>query len=184
MSWKIDPAHTHIEFRARHMMVTWVRGHFGRFEGVVEFDPSDPAATRVDIQIEAASLDTREPSRDAHLRSADFLDAENHPYITFASRRVEVQDGSNARLIGDLTIRGISREVVLDVEFNGLLKNPYGQEVAGFNAWTKINRKDWNLTWNVALETGGVLVGDEIAINVEMELVKQPVGEDAAVSAN
>src|SRR5574341_2675489 len=119
MPWKIDPAHTHIEFRARHMMVTWVRGHFDKFDGTVAFDENNPAATQVDIRIDASSLDTRESNRDAHLRSADFLDAANHPYITFTSRRVEAVDDAHARMIGDLTIRGVTREADLDVEFNG-----------------------------------------------------------------
>lgn len=180
MTWQIDPAHTRVEFRVKHMMVTHVRGSFDSFEGTVDFDDADPTATRVDVTIDASSINTHEPNRDGHLRSPDFFDVENYPTLTFASRRVEPVDDTHAKLIGDLTIRGITREVALDVEFVGSGKNPWGKTVAGFNAWARINRKDWNLTWNVGLETGGFLVGDDIAINIELELVKEPAAEAAA----
>jgi len=183
MAWQIDSAHSSVHFTVRHMMIANVRGEFQRFEGTIDLDEQNPANTTVDVQIDAASINTREAKRDAHLRSADFLNAEEHPTIAFKSKRVEVLDGSAAKLVGDLTIRDITREVVLDVEYVGQAKSPWGTISAGFNASTKINRKDWGLNWNQALETGGVLVGDQIKINIELELVKQPETEDEAVTA-
>ena len=173
MLWMIDPAHSRIEFLVRHMMISKVRGVFEQFNGSVALDEDNPANTTVEVFIDAASLNTRDERRDAHLRSADFLDAENHPHLTFRSKKVERLGENTARMTGDLTIRGVTREVVMDVEFNGIAKSPWGQESAGFTAHTAINRKDWGLTWNQALETGGVLVGDEIEINIELELIKQ-----------
>ncbi len=177
MSWKIDPSHSEINFSVRHMMISNVRGRFERFSGQVDFNEENPAASRLEVEIEAASINTKEEKRDAHLRSADFFDVENHPTITFKSRRIQVLDDARGRIIGDLTIRGVSREVVLAVEYNGKVKSPFGFYSAGFTASTSINRKDWDLTWNVALETGGVLVGDEIKINIEVELIEEPVVE-------
>ncbi len=176
MAWKIDAPHSRVVFSVRHMMIAHVHGQFEKLDGVVNFNPDDPASTTVDVQIDAASITTREPQRDAHLKSPDFLDVERYPYITFKSRRVEVVDGEHARLIGDLTIRDVTREVVLDVVYNGLVKSPWGTNVAGFSASTRINRKDWGLTWNVPLEAGGWLVGDIININIDVELVQQPEG--------
>jgi polyisoprenoid-binding protein YceI len=155
------------------MMISNVRGRFEKFEGEVQFDESALENSKVDVRIDAASINTREPQRNAHLKSPDFLDIENHPYITFKSKRVEVLDKTHGRLVGDLTIRDTTREVAVDVTFNGLSKNPWGSMVAGFSAETVLNRKDWGLTWNVALETGGFLVGDEMKVNIEVELVKQ-----------
>jgi polyisoprenoid-binding protein YceI len=180
MAWKTDSAHSEINFTVRHMMISNVRGRFEKFSGTVEFDESYPANSSVDVQIEAASISTREPQRDGHLRSPDFLNVEEHPYITFKSKRVEVESENKARITGDLTIRGLSREVVLDVEYSGTARSPFGTENAGFSASTRINRKDWGLVWNVALETGGVLVGEEIKIDIELELVKQPEPELAS----
>ncbi len=185
MSWQTDPAHTHIQFSARHMMISTVRGRFENFDVSVNFDEQKPANSTVDVQIEAASINTKEPQRDAHLKSPDFLYAEKYPYLTFKSKRVEFIDELHARLVSDLTIRDITKEVVLDVEYAGQVKNPWGAVSAGFSARTKINRKDWNLTWNVALEAGGWLVGDDITIDVEVELIKQaePVEQLEAVAA-
>ncbi|MEN4013041.1 MAG: YceI family protein [Chloroflexota bacterium] len=180
MPWKIDQAHTEITFSVRHMMVTNVRGRFEKFDVEVHFDEENPQNSFVEVEIEAASINTREPQRDAHLRSPDFLNAGQFPYLTFKSKRIEVLGENRGRIIGDLTIRGISREVALDATFNGKLKNPFGGVSAGFSAATRINRKDWNLVWNVALETGGVLVGDEVAIHIELELVKTAEAEKAA----
>jgi polyisoprenoid-binding protein YceI len=174
MSWQIDPAHSHVGFSVRHMMISKVRGQFERFSGTVELDENDVTRSSVEVQIEAASINTRDSQRDAHLRSADFLNAEQYPYLIFKSKRVEQIDATHGRIIGDLTIRDVTREVVLDVEYAGQSKSPWGTISAGFNARTTINRKDWGLTWNVALETGGVLVGEDITINIEIELVKQP----------
>ncbi|NMB68419.1 MAG: YceI family protein [Chloroflexi bacterium] len=174
MSWKIDNAHSLVEFSVRHMMISTVRGRFERFSGTVEFNENDPTASSVDVQIEAASINTNESQRDNHLRSADFFDAEKFPYLSFKSTRVEKIDENNGRIYGDLTIRDISHPVVLETEYNGQAKSPWGSTSAGFTANTKINRKDWNLVWNQALETGGMLVGDEIKIHIELEIVKVP----------
>lgn len=182
MSWKIDTAHTAIQFTVRHMMISKVRGSFEKFTGTVHLDEQNPAHTVVDVQIDTASINTRDPQRDAHLRSADFFNTDQYPTANFKSRRIEVTGQNKARLTGDLTIRDITHEVVVDVEFNGILKNPWGSNAAGFSASTRINRKDWNLTWNVALETGGVLVGDDIDINVELELVQVPESQAAATA--
>ena len=180
MSWKIDNAHSEINFSARHMMISNVRGRFENFTGTVNFDEQNPANTTVDVQIETASVYTRDEKRDGHLKSPDFFNSEAYPYMSFKSKRVEVLDPTHARLTGDLTIRDITREVTLDVEYSGLAKSPWGTTSAGFSAVTKINRKDWDLTWNVALETGGMLVGDEITIHIELEIVKQPEAEAVA----
>jgi polyisoprenoid-binding protein YceI len=177
MAWQIDPAHSHIQFSVRHMMISKVRGNFESFSGTIELNEQNPAQTTVEVQVEAASINTRDDQRDGHLKSADFLDAENHPYLTFKSKRVEVTGDETARLVGDLTIRGVSKEVSLDVVFEGQAKSPWGMTSAGFSASTKIDRTDWGLTWNQALETGGILVGDTLSIDIELELVKQPEGE-------
>jgi polyisoprenoid-binding protein YceI len=172
-TWTIDPAHTRVNFSVRHMMISTVRGEFASLTGTVAFDPQDPGATTVAVQIAADSISTTDPQRDAHLKSPDFLDAEKYPYLTFTSKRVEPMDASRARLVGDLTIRDVTREVVLEVEYHGTAKSPWGATAAGFTATTQISRKDWNLTWNVALETGGVLVADVINIEVQLEIVQQ-----------
>ena len=183
MSWMIDSAHTEANFAVRHMMISNVRGQFQKVAGTVEFDVANPANTLVDVQIEAASISTREAQRDGHLRSPDFLDAEKYPYLTFKSKRVEVKDATHARLIGDLTIRDVTKEVALDVEYNGSARSPWGTTSAGFSAKTAIKRKEWNLNWNVALETGGWLVGDDVHINIELEIVQQPEAAPAAAAA-
>jgi polyisoprenoid-binding protein YceI len=174
MAWMIDPAHTRVGFAVRHMMIATVHGQFENVSGTVNFDEARPSRSTVDVQIEAASLNTRDEKRDAHLRSADFFDVESYPYLTFKSTKVEVVDNAHGRITGDLTIRGLTRRVVLDTEYNGTAKSPWGTYSAGFTASTKINRKDWGLNWNVALEAGGVLVGDTVTITIEVELVKQP----------
>ncbi len=173
MAWQIDPAHSQIEFSVRHMMISNVRGRFEKFTGTVEFDEADPLRSSVEVQIEASSIYTKEPQRDAHLKSPDFLEADKFPYLYFKSKRVEKIDESRGRIIGDLTIRDMTREVVLDVEYAGQAKSPWGTTSAGFSATTKLNRKEWGLQWNQVLETGGVLVGDQARIDIELELVKQ-----------
>lgn len=179
MSWKIDSAHTSVGFSVRHMMITNVRGEFEDVSGVVEFNPEQPTSSTIDVQIKAGSINTREPQRDAHLKSPDFLDVENYPEITFKSTEIEVIDDRRGRVHGELTIRGITHPVILDVEYAGMSRSPWGSTVAGFTATTTINRKDWGLTWNVALETGGVLVGDSIKVAIEIELVQQAEQEKA-----
>ena len=172
MTWNIDYTHSQITFMARHMMISKVRGRFEDWAGVVNYDETNPANTNVDITIQASSINTKEEQRDRHLASADFLDAENFPTLTFKSTRVEQDDAHNGRLIGDLTIRGVTKEVALDVEYSGTGKNPWGMTVAGFSATTTISRSEWGLTWNVALEAGGFLVSDKITIEIELELQK------------
>lgn len=171
-TWKIDHAHSHIAFSVRHMMVAKVRGQFKGFDGEVAFDEAHPERTRVAVRIDAASIDTGLEARDNHLRSPDFLDAAAHPTIAFVSRGVERLGDDRARLVGDLTIRGETRPVTLDVDYAGQALSPWGVTSAGFSGSTKIRRKDWGLNWNQALETGGWLVGDEIAIQIELELTK------------
>lgn len=175
MSWQIDFSHSHITFNVRHMMLSKVRGEFERFSGAIAFNPDATEQTTVDVTIEAASINTRNGDRDNHLRSADFLNAEQYPAITFKSTRVVAETPNRGKLIGDLTIRDVTREVTLDVEYAGLSKSPWGTVSSGFTATTSINRKDWGLVWNVALETGGWLVGETINIELEIELVQ--VGE-------
>ncbi len=174
MTWQVDNAHTHISFVARHMMITKVRGEFAKYDIVVNYDEEQPARSTVEATIYTDSINTRDERRDGHLRSADFLDAATYPAMTFKSTRVEQLANGHGRLIGDLTIRDVTREVALDVEFYGLAKSPWGTTSAGFCGLTKIDRKDWGLTWNQALETGGWLVGDQISIEIEVELIKVP----------
>ena len=171
-TWKIDPAHSQIEFAVRHMMITTVRGRFSGVDGTVRLDESDPTATDVDVRIDVASIDTREPQRDAHLRSADFFDAERFPHITFVATRPTARRGSEFTLVGDLTLHGVTKEVSLDVVEEGRGKDPWGGERLGFSATTKIKRSDFGLTWNQVLETGGMLVGDDIKISLDLELLK------------
>lgn len=182
MSWQIDSAHTHIQFSVRHMMVTKVRGEFEKFTGSVDLDENEPTNTTVSVDVETASVNTRDGQRDNHLRSADFFKSEEFPTMSFRSKRVERTGDMTARLIGDLTIRGVTKEVTLNVEHFGILKNPWGMQVAGFAATTRINRKDFGLVWNVALETGGMLVGEDVDISIEVELVKTPQPEAAAAA--
>ena len=172
-TWKIDPSHTHAEFAVRHLMISTVKGRFAEVQGTVRTDESNPAASQVDVTIGVSSIDTREPQRDAHLRSADFFDADNFPQITFRSTRVDGR-GDSFKLTGDLTIRGTTREVVLDVTTEGRGKDPWGGERAGFSASTRIKRSEFGLTWNQLLEAGGVAVSDDVKISIDVELVKQP----------
>jgi polyisoprenoid-binding protein YceI len=177
MSWTIDTAHSEINFSVRHMMIATVRGRFEKFSGTIYFDENEPARSRVNVQIETGSINTREPQRDAHLKSPDFFDVENYPLITFKSKSIEVKDSNQALITGELTIRDVTRQIVLDAEYAGMAQSPFGTTNAGFSASTRINRKDWGLTWNVALETGGMLVSDEIKIDIDLEIIKQAQAE-------
>jgi polyisoprenoid-binding protein YceI len=172
MAWQIDSAHSEVTFSVRHMMISTVRGRFNTVNGTVEFDETTPSNSSVNVEIDVTSIDTREKQRDEHLRSADFLDAATYPTITFVSKRVDPIDESHGKITGDLTIHGVTREVVLDTEYAGQAKSPWGTTSAGFSAKTEINRKDFGLEYNAALETGGVLVGDKVKIEIEMEIVK------------
>jgi len=156
------------------MMISKVRGEFTNYDINVNFDEENPTQTTVDVTIYADSISTRDDKRDAHLRSADFFDVDTYPVLTFKSTKVEQINPNKGRLIGDLTIRGVTHEVTLDVDYAGLIKSPFGSISAGFSAETSISRKDWGLNWNVALETGGWLVSDKIDIEIELELVQVP----------
>ncbi len=171
-TWKIDPSHTSVEFSAKHMMITTVRGRIADVEGTIVTDEKNLANSSVEAVLRGASLDTRSEQRDQHLRSADFLDTEKFPVITFKSKRIE---GSKEqfRVTGDLTIRGTTKEITLDVTFEGKGKDPWGGERVGFAATGKIDRRDYGLTWNQALETGGVLVANEIKITIEAQATKE-----------
>ncbi len=175
-TWSLDPAHTIIGFSAKHMMFTTVRGKFRDLKGTIVADADNPDRSSVEVEVVASSVDTGVEQRDNHLRSADFLDVENYPTITFRSRRVEGaanHEGDRFKVVGDLTIHGKSREVVLDATYEGEGKDPWGGTRAGFSASTRIDRRDWDLTWNAALETGGVLVSNELKIEIEAQAVKQ-----------
>lgn len=172
-TWKIDPSHTLIEFSTKHMMFTTVKGRFAGVEGTITVDEANPDQSSAQAVIDATSVDTRAEQRDVHLKSADFFDVEKYPAITFKSTKVEVQGSESAKVTGDLTIKDVTRPVTLDVTLNGYGKNPYGLEVAGFTAETTINRKDFGLNWNVALEAGGMLVSDTIKISLEIQAVKE-----------
>ena len=171
-TWKIDTTHTHAEFAVRHLMISTVKGRFADVQGVARIDDSDFAKSEVEVTIAAASIDTREPQRDAHLRSADFFDAENFPQLTFRSTRIEGQQNS-FKIVGHLTIRGTTRPVVLDVTTEGRTRDPWGGERAGFSATTKIKRSEFGLLWNQLLETGGVVVGEDVKISIDVELIRQ-----------
>lgn len=173
-NWSPDSAHSQVEFAARHMMVTTVRGRFDRFGADVTFDEERPERSSVEVHIDAASIDTGEPNRDAHLRSPDFFDVAQFPELVFKSTRIEPKRGQSYRLEGELTIKGQTRPVVLDAEIEGIVANLQGGRRAAFTASTRISRKDWDLTWNVALESGGWLVGDEIRISIDLALVDAP----------
>jgi polyisoprenoid-binding protein YceI len=168
--WILDPSHSELLFKVKHLMITNVKGEFRKFNA--EIDGEDFTKSKVKVVIDATSIFTNEDNRDAHLKSADFFDVENYKEITFESKSVKKVDEENYKLTGDLSIKGINREVVLDAEFGGINKDPWGNEKAGFSLSGKINRKDWGLNWNAALETGGVLVSDDVRINGEVQFVK------------
>lgn len=174
MDWIVDYKHSQVQATVRHMMISKVHGSFDKFTVNADIDEEHVAQSTVKVEIEAASVNTRDEKRDAHLRSADFLDVEKYPFITFKSKRGEVIDANHGRMIGDLTIRGVTHEVVLDVEHLGKAKSPWGTINAGFTAHAKVSRKDWGLNWNAALETGGWLVSDEVTINIEIEFTQVP----------
>ena len=171
--WEIDPKHTRLGFSAKHLMVTTVRGGFGDFAGFIEVDDDDHSTARGEVVINTASVDSGVEDRDNHLRSADFFDVENYPQMKFASTRVEPAGGDNYKIYGDLTIKDVSRPVVLDASVDGRIIDPWGNERIGLTASTKISRKDWGLTWNMAVEAGGVLVSDEVKLEVEAALVTE-----------
>ncbi len=180
-TWDIDPSHSAAQFTVRHMMISNVKGEFGKIAGTVQYDSADPSKTAIEATIDSASINTRVERRDQHLKSADFFDVERYPTMTFKSKRVEAAGPGRLKLIGDLTMRGATREVVLDVEGpTAAIKDQRGNLHMGASASTKINRKDFGLTWNRALDGGGVVVGDEVAITIDVELIKRaspPAGQ-------
>jgi len=171
-TWQLDPSHVEAGFAVRHLMISHVKGRFGTVVGTVLVEDDDFATAKVDVTIDAASIDTRESKRDEHLRSADFFDVEHFPTLTFSSRHVEPKGADRYRLVGDLTIHGVTREVALDVVTEGRVKDPWGHDKAGFSAKGLIKRSDFGLTWNAALETGGFVVGDEVKLSIDVELTK------------
>lgn len=172
-NWQVDAAHSAVNLTVKHMVISRVRGRFGKWTAKLSLDTANLAASTVEVEIDAASIDTGVADRDAHLRSADFLDVEKYPTIRYASRKVEVLSPERLRIVGDLTIHGVTREVPLDVEVGGQGKDPWGNLRAGFEATASFNRKDFGLTWNAALETGGVLVADRVDVQIELEAVQQ-----------
>jgi len=172
-TWNIDAAHSVAEFKVKHMMIAHVKGHFSKVVGVLIHDESDRTKSRVEATIEAASIETRESQRDTHLKSADFLHVEKFPTLSFKSTDIKVADDGELKVQGDLTIRGVTRKVTFAVEGpTPPTKDPWGNTRIAISATTKINRKDYGLTWNAALETGGILVGEEVTITLEAEFVK------------
>jgi len=171
--WAIDPTHSELLFKVKHLMITNVKGEFRTFNASLESIGTDFSKAKVSATVEAGSIFTNNTDRDNHLRSADFFDVENHKELTFEGTSFTKLDEDNYQLKGNLTIKGISKEITLDVEFGGIAKDPWGNEKAGFSLSGKINRKDWGLNWNAALEAGGVMVSDEVRINGEIQFVKQ-----------
>lgn len=172
-TYKIDVPHSQMNFAVKHMMFSTVRGTFTKFDGTIVVDYDNPANSKVDVTIDASSVDTRDEKRNAHLHSSDFFEVEKYPNLTFKSTRIDFKSDEDFTVYGDLTIRGVTQPVAIEAELTGHGTNPWGADVAGFEGKTKINRKDFGLNWNTALEAGGVLVGDEIKITMELEVVKQ-----------
>jgi polyisoprenoid-binding protein YceI len=170
-TWKLDPSHTLVEFSAKHLMITTVKGRITDVEGTIVIDEKNPRNSSVEATLKAVSIDTRTEQRDQHLRSADFLNAELFPEIKFRSTKIE-GDKDSFKLTGDLTIRDVTRPITLDIRFEGQQTDPWGGERVGFSGSGKIDRRDFGLTWNQALETGGVVVGNDVKINLEVEAVK------------
>ena len=183
MSWIIDPAHTQVEFSVKHMMIATVRGRFTKFSSTVNIDEQDALQSSVEGTVETASVDTHEPNRDAHLRSADFFDAEKYPTLSFRSTGIKKVGDERYQVTGQLTIKDITKEVVFDVSDEGRGKDPWGNLHWGLTATTSISRKDFGLNWNVALETGGWLVGDSVKISADVEIVYKAESQAATAAA-
>jgi polyisoprenoid-binding protein YceI len=173
-TWQIDPAHTNVEFSVRHMMISNVKGQFQKTSGTITVNGNDPTSAKIDATIDATSINTRVDKRDAHLKSPAFLDVDKYPTIAFKSTKVEAAGPGKWKMTGDLTLHGVTKPVVLEVEGTGTpITDPMGNTRAGASATTKISRKDFGLTWNQPLETGGVMVGDEVAISIDVEAIKK-----------
>jgi polyisoprenoid-binding protein YceI len=171
--WVLDPVHSSVDFTIRHMMISKVKGTFHKFEADITADPADLTTADIEFRVDLASIDTRNSDRDGHLRSADFFDVEHHPQMVFKATKIVKKDDGEYEVTGDLTIRGVTRSETFTVSFEGLSKSPWGSEVAGFSAQGSIKRSDYGLTYNAALETGGVLIGDEVKVSIEIEATKQ-----------
>ncbi len=178
-NWQVDGAHSAVNLAVRHMVISKVRGHFTKWNAKLQLDTAELTRSSVEADIEAASIETGMADRDAHLRSPDFLDAAKYPTLRYRSRRVEAASKDRLRVVGDLTIRDVTREVVLDVEYGGQGKDPWGNTRVGFTATASLNRKDFGLTWNQALETGGVLVADRVDIEIELQAIQQAAAKVA-----
>jgi polyisoprenoid-binding protein YceI len=178
-NWQVDGAHSAVNLAIRHMVISKVRGHLTKWNAKLQLDTAELARSSVEVDIEAASIETGVADRDTHLRSPDFLDAAMYPTLRYRSRRVEAASKDRLRVVGDLTIRDVTREVVLDVEYGGQGKDPWGNTRVGFTATASLNRKDFGLTWNQALETGGVLVADRVDIEIELQAIKQAAAKVA-----
>lgn len=178
-TWNLDTAHSGIHFSVRHMVFAKVRGRFAAWSGTIDLDPSDLTRSKVAVDIEADSIDTGVKDRDAHLRSADFFDVERFPRLRFESKRIEAVDAERYRLVGDLTIRDVTREVALDVEYGGQAKDPWGHLRAAFTAKVSISRGDFGLKWNQVLEAGGLLVGERIDIQLDVQAVQAAAAQAA-----
>ena len=171
-TYAVEPTHSSVEFAVKHMLIATTRGRFQDFPVTAEVDETNFANSSATVRLQAASIDTRQPDRDAHLRSADFLDAETHPELTFVTRRIEPK-GSDWRVIGDVTVRGVSREVVLDGEVSGPITDPCGGTRIGVSLSGKVNRKEFGMVWNAALDAGGFVLADDVKLAIEVELLKQ-----------
>jgi polyisoprenoid-binding protein YceI len=179
-TWNVDPAHTEVGFAVRHLMISTVRGRFGQLSGTVVVDDNNPRNSKVDVSVDIGSIDTRQEMRDNHLRSPDFFDAAKYPTMHFVSKRIEGETTKRFKVVGDLTIKDQTHEVTLDASLEGLVKDPWGGERAGYAVTGKLNRSDFNLLWNQVLEAGGVAVGEEVKLSIDVELVKQVAAETVA----
>ncbi len=182
-TWAVDPSHVELGFAVRHLMISTVRGRFGAVNGTVTVDEAHPRDAKIDVTIDVASIDTRQPQRDDHLRSADFFDVANHPAMHFVSKQIDGDVTKQFKIVGDLTIRGTTREVTLNASLEGRGKDPWGGDRAGFSATGKFNRTDFGLVWNQVLEAGGVTVGEEVKLTLDVELVRQAAAASAAVAS-
>lgn len=184
MAWSIDPAHSSVGFTARHLGLSKVRGLFTEFSGEVEGEPSDLTTASGRLEVDMASVDTGSPDRDAHLKSADFFDVEKYPKMTFVSRSV-TRNGDDYKVVGDLTVKDVTREVTLDLEHGGEITDPFGNRKVGGTLTGTINRSDWGLTWNVPLDSGGWLVSEKIALEIDLQVVesKEAAEKEAAAEA-
>jgi polyisoprenoid-binding protein YceI len=179
-TWTVDPMHAEVGFAVRHLMISTVRGRFGRVAGTVKLDDKDLANAKIDVEVDVTSIDTRQDQRDAHLRSPDFFDADNFPTMHFAGTRIEGDINGEFKIIGNLTVRGTTRPITLEATAEGRGRDPWGNDRAGFSAKGKLNRSEFGLTWNQVLEAGGVTVGDEVKISIDVELIHQAGKVDAA----